>query len=332
MTRRAALAVSIGLGLALAGCGPFVPAGAAPPELAPRFPTIVSLNPCSDAILAEVAEPAQLLAISHYSHDPRASSMDAALAARFRATGGTVEEIVALRPDVVVASSFLQPATGSALDRLGIPVVRLGIAGTVTDSEGQIRQLARLAGHPARGEALVQRIARALADAAPPPGVRPIPAIVWQGGGLVPGDASLIAQLMRHTGFANAAAARGLGQGAVLPLEAMLADPPQVIFAAGSPQAEEDRLLSHPALAGLKGTTHARFDPKLLFCGGPTIPRAVARLAEVRAEVSGGASTGSAQAEIGLDRNIETPLRLSLSKHVLSFAEGPHPAHPAHAR
>ena len=40
-----------------------------------EYPTIVSLNPCTDAILAEVADPAQLLAISHYSHDPRATSM-----------------------------------------------------------------------------------------------------------------------------------------------------------------------------------------------------------------------------------------------------------------
>ena len=54
------------------------------------------LNPCTDAILAEVAAPGQLLAISHYSKDPRASSMEAAVAARFAATGGTVEEVLAL--------------------------------------------------------------------------------------------------------------------------------------------------------------------------------------------------------------------------------------------
>ena len=288
MTRGVALGASgvcLALSLAVAGCGqaPFPPPGD-PISTRPTAarPTIVSLNPCSDAILAEVADPAQLLAISHYSHDPRASSMDPGLARRFRATGGTVEEILALQPDVVVASNFIQPATASALDRLGIPVVRLGIAGTVEDSAAQIRDLAGLAGHPARGEAMVARIARALATAAPPAGSPPIPAIVWQGGGLVPGDASLIAQLMRHTGFANAAAARGLGQGAVLPLEAMLADPPKVIFAAGNPQAEEDRLLGHPALEGLPETKRFRFDPRLLFCGGPTIPRAVARLAQVR--------------------------------------------------
>ena len=78
-------------------------AGAPPPE---RGPTIVSLNPCTDAILAEVAAPGQLLAISHYSKDPRASSMEAAVAARFAATGGTVEEVLALDP--CISEEFLK--------------------------------------------------------------------------------------------------------------------------------------------------------------------------------------------------------------------------------
>ena len=43
-------------------------------------PTIVSLNPCTDAILAEVTAAGQLLAISHYSHDPRGTSMPLAQA------------------------------------------------------------------------------------------------------------------------------------------------------------------------------------------------------------------------------------------------------------
>ena len=76
--------------LLLAGCAPVVERRAGT-----THPTIVSLNPCSDAILAEVAEPAQLLAISHYSHDPRASSMPLAEARRFRVTGGTVEQVLA---------------------------------------------------------------------------------------------------------------------------------------------------------------------------------------------------------------------------------------------
>ena len=251
--------------------------GAAGAEL----PTIVSLNPCTDAILAEVADPRQLLALSHYSSDPASSSMDVALARRFRATSGAVEEVLALSPDVVVAGTFLAPATRQAFARLGIRLVQMPIAGNLAASKAQVSDLADLAGHPERGDALNARIDAALARAAPPTGA-PLSAVVWQSGGIVAGDETLIADLLKRTGFVNAAAARGLSQADYLPLERMVADPPQVVLTAGSARADEDRLLAHPALAGLHRTRRAEFDPSLLWCGGPTIPRAVARLAEVR--------------------------------------------------
>ena len=251
------------------------------PESA-AHPTIVSLNPCADAILAEVTAPGQLLAISHYSHDPRGSSMPLAKARRFAASGGTVEEIAALAPDLVVGDSFTPPATRNALSRLGIRFAALPIASTIAASEAQVRFLANLAEQPVVGERLVGEIEASLADAAPPPGWTPRSALVWQGGGLVAGDETLIADLMARAGFRSAATTRGLGQGAVLPLEAMLADPPQVILTAGDPRAEQDRLLRHPALAGLSGTARARLDPGLFYCGGPSIPRALARLTAIR--------------------------------------------------
>jgi iron complex transport system substrate-binding protein len=265
------------LGLALAACSP------APVSKAPRqHPTIVSLNPCTDAILAEVADPAQILALSHYSRDAASSSMDLATARRFAATGGTVEEVLALRPDMTVSGNFMSPATVSAMARLGLRLEQLPIASTVSASEAQVRQIAILAGHPQRGEALIARIETALAAAAPPPGVVPVSAVVWQSGGMVPGNTTLIAELLRRTGFSSHSAARGLKQADILPLEAMLADPPAVILSAGDARSNEDRLLSHPSLAGLKGTRRERLDSSLLWCGGPTIIRAAKRLGEVR--------------------------------------------------
>jgi iron complex transport system substrate-binding protein len=251
-------------------------------EASRLHPTIVSLNPCSDAVLAEVAAPGQLLAISHYSHDPASSSMDLAMARRFRATSGTVEEIAALRPDLVIADAFLPPATASALAELGIPVERLPVAKSVDASKAQVLRLAALAGQDARGAAMVLRIDRALSRAAPAEGAMPVSAVVWQSGGIVAGGNSLIADLLRAAGFRNLAAARGMGQADLLPLEVMLADPPQVILAAGSPASGEDRMLAHPALAALKNTRRESFDAALLWCGGPTIVRAAQRLTEVR--------------------------------------------------
>ncbi|MGN6498979.1 MAG: ABC transporter substrate-binding protein, partial [Tsuneonella sp.] len=220
---RAALA---GLAM-LAGCAP-----TAPPRAAGEHPTIVSLNPCTDAILAEVADPGQIAALSRYSRDPRQRSMDVDLARRFASTGGTVEEVLALAPDVVVGSSFMDPATRAALGRLGMRVETVGIASTVADSEAQVRDLARLAGHPERGEALVARIEAALASARTPG--PPIQAVLWQPDGIVPGDHALVSELMRRAGFANQSAARGMGQADYLSLERLLSDPPRVLLVAGS--------------------------------------------------------------------------------------------------
>jgi len=263
VTIRAILLVTL-----LAGCAPV-----AERQASTDRPTLVSLNPCSDAILAEVADPAQLLAISHYSHDPRATSMPQAQARRFRATGGTVEEVLALAPDLVVTDPFMAPSTRAALDRLGIRVEVIGIGSSVAESEEQVRQLAGLAGKPARGEALIDEIEDALEQSRR---AGRIPALLWQQGGLVPGEGTLAAELLAHTGFASHSAARGLGQGAYLPLEEVLADPPKVILAAGSERAQ-----AHPALRSLDAPVE-RLHPSLLYCGGPTIPRLARRLAEVR--------------------------------------------------
>ena len=88
--------------------------------------------------------------------------MPLAEARRFRATGGTVEEVLALDPDIVVAGTFLPPATSQAFDRLGIRVETFGIVPDLAENAAQIRRLAALAGHPARGEALLARIDAAL--------------------------------------------------------------------------------------------------------------------------------------------------------------------------
>src|SRR5690606_10052946 len=184
---------------------------------------------------------------------------------------------LALRPDIVVAGSFLPPSTAQAFRRLGIRVETFGIAGSVTESKAQIERLAALAHRAERGAALNARIETALAAASPPASEKSLEALVWQQGGIVAGPDSLVADLLARVGLANHAAARGLGQGAYLPLEQILADPPALLLTAG-----DQRALAHPALEALEGTRSEPLEPALLYCGGPTIIRAVERLAEIR--------------------------------------------------
>ena len=245
-------------------------------------PRIVSINPCIDAILMRVADPAQIAGISHYSKDPRATSIPIALANRFVATSGTAEEVVALRPDLVMTGPHVAPSTIAALQRMGIRLAQYPVPTSVAQSEEQVRAVAADAGHPARGVALAQ----AIDAAARPATLPPVDALILSGGGLVPGTGTLADELLTRAGFRNASADYGLKQWDVLPLEYLVARPPRVLLSVGAADAQGDRLASHPALRRLaRRITVAPYPTRLLSCGGPTIIAAMARLRAVRAEV-----------------------------------------------
>ncbi|MEM8724529.1 MAG: ABC transporter substrate-binding protein [Pseudomonadota bacterium] len=239
-------------------------------------PTFVSLNPCLDAILVEVAEPEQILALSHYSRDPSASSMDVDTALKFGFTGGTAEEVLALQPDIVLASIFIAPATRAAFERLGVRVETFGSPNTVEESIAQVHKLADLVGDRDAGETLAQR----MISVPEQPAGRELGALLWQPGQIVPGETTLVSEHLRWAGLSSHSAARGLGQADYVSLEALLADPPDILLVAGDRPGQR-----HPLLGQLRDTLVADFDTKLLFCGGPTIPRARARLVEVRERV-----------------------------------------------
>lgn len=258
--------------LLASGCAPAASEGWA------DGPTIVSLNPCLDAILVEVAAPGQVLALSHYSRDPGSSSIPRDVAARFAVTGGTAEEVIALAPDLVLASSFLPPPTRTALERAGLRVETFGSPTSLAASTAQVRDVARLAGGVDKGEALVAAMERAAAPVAA--GAAPVDTLLWQPGEIVAGEATLVAELLRAKGFASHAAAMGLGQADFVALETVLARPPALLLVAGDSAGQR-----HPLLEQLSGTRVEPLAPNLLFCGGPTVIALGERLDGLRTEL-----------------------------------------------
>ncbi len=240
------------------------------------------MNPCIDAILMQVARPQQIAAISHYSQDASATSITLAQAMRFKTTSGTAEEVIALNPDLVIAGAHVALPTVHALQRMGIRLVQTRVADSVQQSRAQIMQVAEAVGAPQRGRQLIARIDAALARATPT-NAKPISAVIWQGEGMVPGAGTLADELLRRTGFRNMSRQYGLQQWDLLPLELLLAQPPQVLLTVHGTGQKTDRLLAHPVLQRLNDrVTTAAFPMRLLQCAGPTIIDAVARLAEVR--------------------------------------------------
>ena len=262
--------------------------------------SIISANPCIDAVLAEIAAPGQIAAVSAYSHDAASASAPLGWARALPAVGITAEEIIAARPRLLLTGNLASIGTNAALNKAGVKMVTFGVPTTVEESIAQVREIAQVIGREAAGEALVGRIDGALAaPLSPAGGARggpnnadsatsniPTPdpsrkreggfgsALIWQTGGFVAGKGTLQDELLARAGFANASETYGLQQWEQLPLETVVRKPPSVIFMASSADGDEARVLAmrKRMIARLRGKTRiVSFPDKLLFCGGPTI-------------------------------------------------------------
>lgn len=271
-------------GLAMtAGCS-VAPAPSAPVSTG-RPQRIVSLNPCLDVILVRLADRPQIGALSHYAREDYGSTI-ADIARTLPFTYETAEEVIALRPDLVMTAKHSSLATRNALGRLNIPTALFDVPETVAASLDQVREVARLVGHPERGEALAAEIEAALAAAAPAPGTRPLSALVFMPGGFASGPGTLMDEMMTRMGLENAASRYGLQRTMNVPLERVIADPPEILLAGeaypGAPSWAE-RVMEHPALARVASDMQrAVFPERLLFCGGPVLIQTAAALSRAR--------------------------------------------------
>ena len=122
---------------------------------AAELPRIASINLCTDQLLVTLADPAQILGLSPYSRD-RARSWDAVKAAQFPKLSGEAEDVLVLKPDVVVAGRFTKRATRELLKEKGLRVVEFDAARSLDDVKKQIRQMGDLVQHPDRAAAEIQ--------------------------------------------------------------------------------------------------------------------------------------------------------------------------------
>ncbi len=261
------------IALGLAGCASAQPA---------RTGGIVSTNPCSDQLLVALA-PDRIAAISHYSKDPNSTSIPVAMADRYLATAGTAEEVIALRPDLVVASSFEPKATIDAYKRAGLKVLTLDSPTTIAASEAQIRSLAATLGRAQAGEQMVARIERAVAEATPRDARRPA-ALLYISDNFANAGPTLLTEMLTRAGFRDMSQDFGLAFSGNVPIESAIAHPPDIVLDPdpwGRTASLRRRVLGK---AGFK-VAEARFPRQFINCGGPTIARAMRALAQIRTRV-----------------------------------------------
>lgn len=247
--------------------------GAAPSRPPQR---IVSLNLCADQYLLALADREQIAGLTRLVRDPQMSA-GAAQATTLPVTGGSAEEVLALRPDLLIAAPGRRRGMMAYLDGSGTATLDLAPAESYADIVAQVRSVAAAVGHRDRGEALVRDMDARLARL-PRAAGRGRVAAYYQRRGFLTGTGTLVDELMRRAGLTNLARRLGDAPLSRLSLEKLaLARPDYLIVETATDRVTDQgtELLHHPVLSHIK---RLRLPQAWTVCGGPAYVRAAESL------------------------------------------------------
>lgn len=262
-----------------------LPAGAgAQTPMNPAAPKrIVSFSLCADQYLLAFAKKEQVLALSRFARD-RELSFYADKARRFPVTRSTVEEVVMLKPDLVIVGKNTALVARAHMKRLGFNVLAFPHPRTLEGTAKQIVRLTRAIGQPNRGLIHVRRLHEALRDlrkAGLKLGKKKV--LYLQRRGFVTGGNTLIDELIRHAGLVNAAGAFQIRGFSRVALERIVAEKPDILIhgrSIGPARDQGSALLRHPSLRkSVARSAHIVLPVRQTVCPGPSILSAVKTLA-----------------------------------------------------
>jgi iron complex transport system substrate-binding protein len=269
----------------LTGLGATAAPGVKPQAAAGRPQRIVSLNLCADQLVIALADRDQIAGLTGNAADPDMSA-EAARARGLPMLRPTAEQLVAIRPDLIVG----MPATGSpivaAAGASDARLVDLDFREDIATIHANIRAVAAAVGHPERGEALVRRMDTDLAAIRATGGGRV--AAYYQRRGYLTGTGTLVDEMMRRAGLTNLAARLGKPPLAQVSLEEIVAAQPDFLIVESATDRVTDQgteMLHHPAIADIP---RIRVQQAWTVCAGPALVRAVRSVTAQLAAQPGG--------------------------------------------
>ena len=200
------------------------PVAAAP--LPARPLRVMSMNQCADQIVLALLAAERITSVTWLSRDPLTSRM-AEAAMQVGVNYGQAEEVLAQRPDLIVAGRYTTATLKALLRRLGYPIFEADTPESFAAIAAVTRDLAAVLGESAKAETLIAAMEAKLAAAAEAPTHLRVAA--WDGGGYAPGPGTLYHEILVAAGAVNVAAEEGVNQFATFDAEAVLQTAPDVL-------------------------------------------------------------------------------------------------------
>ena len=242
---------------------------------AAKLPRIVSMNVCTDQLLLSLADPGQILGLSRFSRD----AWIAGDAKNYPRLSGGAEDVLVLKPDIVVASLFDKRSTRQLLKAKGVHLAELSVPRTLGEVKDQIRELGDIVGHADRAAQQVAQLDAALALARQAVADRHYRVLPLSRRGWVAGSDGFVGALLAETGLFNAAGDLGFAFGGFASLEAIVNLKPDLLLVSQIGDFARDdgqAFLLHPALERFYPPAKRIVIPeRLTECGGVRLAEAL---------------------------------------------------------
>jgi iron complex transport system substrate-binding protein len=243
---------------------------------APR--RIVSINLCADHYLLALADREDIAALSPFADD-RSMSTIADEAEGLPEVRDDAESVLALGPDLVMASVYTRPSTLALLRRRGIDLALVPHARDFDELKRQIGDVAEMLDAERSGAALSRELDAALNELHGAGQGRS--ALYLDRGGFLSRGDSLIGALFRHAGLTNLAGGSA-GGFAAASLEEIVAMRPDLLVTPGGGSSDQGGLaMRHPVLSSLTGMRLVELPAPETVCPGPSWIAAIRRLTHV---------------------------------------------------
>lgn len=267
------------------------PAAAALADSSPGPRHVMSLSMCTDDLLLELLPPERIASVTYYARKRNISYLWPQ-AARVAVNAGTAEEVLAEKPDLVLAGTYTTPATRHLLEKMHYALLEVQPANDFDEIRSVTRRVAHALNRDAIAETLIATMDATLRELAESKPHQTIRVVAWGEGGSIPGKGTLFDAILQAAGGTNVVPAASNRAYTSFDVEQLLMARPDVIAypsnTSDTPGRNTDLAL-HPLILKLYAGKRIVYPSALFSCGVPASAQAaVALRADLLAAVGAG--------------------------------------------
>ena len=219
---------------------------------------VASINLAADEVLWALLPPARLVSVTRWADETGTSNIVGRVPAEVhRFVKADTEQLVALRPDLVVVSEYTDADFLKQLELTGLRFHRMQGLSSIPGVKAAILDLGRAVGEDEAARVLVARFDSVLADVHRRLAGAKRPRVLYWSSGMTAGADTAIGALIDVAGGVNVGREMGVSGIAPPGAERVFAADPDVVLVGTWPRAEED-LTEHPLLQKMRAVREGR--------------------------------------------------------------------------